>query len=177
MLSAESLRVIRLLLLALLAVVLVGCSSPSYQYRYIPGRTATIQDGYAVAPPAAPERVQAAIAAGNRLIGLPYRYGGGHASSVALDTGYDCSGSASYVLSAAGVLNGPRPSRGFRSYGASGEGKWISIYARRDHVFVVVAGLRFDTGYLGNGSGDHGPRWTMRSRPARGAVIRHPVGL
>jgi hypothetical protein len=66
------------------------------------------------------------------------------------------------------------PSRGFRRYGQSGDGQWISVWARKGHVFLVVAGLRFDTGW--NGDGD-GPRWTAKSRPARGYVIRHPSGL
>jgi hypothetical protein len=66
------------------------------------------------------------------------------------------------------------PSKAFRRYGSSGEGEWISVYARKGHVFLVVAGLRLDTGYTGE---DEGPRWTTRSRPASGCVIRHPEGV
>lgn len=158
----------------LLAVLLLaGCASaPPYVYRYIPGKTATLRDGYAIAPPEAPEAVQAAIAAGNRIAGMPYQWGGGHRHSI--DTGYDCSGSASYVLQAAGRLDSAMPSKAFRRYGESGPGKWISLYARRDHVFLSVAGLRFDTGW---GEGQRGPQWTTKSRPSRGAVLRHPRGL
>jgi hypothetical protein len=47
-----------------------------------------------------------------------------------------------------------------------------TIYATRDHVFLVIAGLRFDTGWTG---GSRGPRWTTRSRPTTGAVERHPA--
>lgn len=155
-----------------LAIFLSGCASPSYQYRFIPGRTATVQDGIATAPASAPPAVQAAVAAGNRIAGLPYEYGGGHGSGI--DSGYDCSGATSYLLRAAGRLDSPMPSTGFRRYGSSGEGKWISIYARKGHVFLVVAGVRFDTGW---GAGSHGPRWTTANRPAKGAVIRHPTGL
>src|SRR5215217_857754 len=43
-----------------------------------------------------PASVSRAIRAANRIAGLPYRYGGGHRSFA--DSGYDCSGSVSYVL-------------------------------------------------------------------------------
>ena len=157
----------------LLLPLLAGCVGPApYVYRHVPGKTAILRDGYAIAPPSAPERVRTAIAAGNRIAGLPYAWGGGHAHSI--DSGYDCSGAASCLLQAAGCLNGAMPSKGFRSYGESGPGEWISIYARRDHVFLVVAGLRFDTGW---GRGPRGPQWTTKSRPTKGAVLRHPRGL
>lgn len=156
------------------ALLLTGCAeTPPYQYEYIPGRTATVNgDGTAAAPPRAPVAVQAAIAAGNEIAGSPYQYGGGHGER---QGGFDCSGAASYVLRAAGRLRGSMPSEGFRHYGESGPGRWISVYARDGHVFLVVAGLRFDTGYTGEENS--GPRWTRRSRPASGYVMRHPEGL
>lgn len=162
------------MLLALTAVMLlVGCAgSPPYVYRYVPGRTAVVQNGYAIAPPSAPEEVHLAIAAGNRIAGLPYAYGGGHGRGI--DSAYDCSGAVSHVLKGAGLLRSPMPSTGFRRYGQSGPGEWISLYARKDHVFLVVAGLRFDTGYT---RGPKGPQWTTRSRPTNGSVVRHPSGL
>jgi hypothetical protein len=156
-----------------LLLFLAGCASPPYVYHYIPGRTAILRDGYAFAPPAAPPDVQVAIAAGNRITGLPYVYGAGH-SSADFDTAYDCSGAASFVLRAAGLLDSPIPSTEFRHYGADGPGRWITIYARRGHVFLVVAGLRFDTGWTG---GPRGPQWTTHSRPTDGAVMRHPYNL
>ena len=153
---------------------LVGCAeTPPYQYEYIPGRTATVTaEGTAVAPPQAPAPVQAAIAAGNEIAGSSYQYGGGHGERRG---GFDCSGATSYVLRAAGQLRDSMPSEGFRNYGENGPGRWISVYARDGHVFLVVAGLRFDTGYTGEENS--GPRWTRRSRPADGCVIRHPAGL
>lgn len=164
--------VLFLLSLALLTC-LSGCAGPEpYRYKYIPGKTAVVRDGYAIAPPSAPAAVHQAIAAGNRIAGLPYKYGGGH--SRGMDSGYDCSGAASFVLQAAGKLRSPMPSTGFRKYGASGPGKWISVYARRDHTFLVVAGLRFDTGWTG---APRGPRWTTKGRPTDGSVVRHPPGL
>jgi hypothetical protein len=91
-----------------------------------------------------------------------------------VDSGYDCSGSTSYVLREAGLMNGCMTSSDFRSYGRSGEGRWITIFARHGHVFMSVAGLRFDTGWHGAGEG---PRWSTKSRPAKGCVVRHPPGL
>jgi len=66
------------------------------------------------------------------------------------------------------------PSSGFRRYGEAGEGEWITLYAQKGHVFLVVAGLRFDTGWTG---APEGPRWTTRPRPAKGALLRHPRAL
>lgn len=153
-------------------LLLTACSGPSYTYCYVPGKTGVVQQGYAFPPPEAPPAVHAAIAAGNRIAGFPYRRGGGHARHD--DSAYDCSGAVSYVLRESGLLRDSMPSKGFRRYGRSGEGEWISVYARRDHVFLVVAGLRFDTGWT---RAPEGPRWTTLSRPANGSVIRHPGGL
>lgn len=154
---------------------LAGCASSNhgrYAYRYVPGKTATVQGGQAVAPASAPRKVRAAIEAGNRIAGLPYSYGSGHTRELA--NAYDCSGAASYVLCQAGLLDEPTTSGAFRSYGTRGSGRWISVYARNGHVFLVVAGLRFDTGW---GTGADGPRWTTNGRPNNGAVVRHPHGL
>ena len=163
----------RFLLLPLFALLLGGCAQPSYVYQYVPGKTADLRDGYAIAPPEAPSEVKAAIAAGNRIAGLPYLYGAGHGP--AIDTAYDCSGAASYVLRGAGRLDKSTTSSALRRYGDSGEGNWISIYARHGHVFLVVAGLRFDTGWTRHGG--KGPQWTKENRPADYCVIRHPEGL
>jgi hypothetical protein len=160
-------------LLCCVATILAGCAGTApYSYRYVPGTTATVQDGRAIAPPSAPPVVHAAIAAGNRIAGLPYGYGCGHTRG--LCSAYDCSGAASYVLCEAGLLDEPTTSHAFRHYGSGGSGRWISVYARRGHVFLVVAGVRFDTGW---GTGAQGPRWTTRDRPSNGAVVRHPPGL
>lgn len=167
------LRFSAVILALIIACFLTGCASPEpYTYRYIPGRTAVLRDGYAIAPPSAPSEVQAAIAAGNRITGLPYVRGGGHART--FDGAYDCSGATSYILQAADRLRRPMPSRAFRSYGERGQGEWVSVYARKGHVFLVVAGLRFDTGWT---KGPRGPQWTTRSRPTDGYVVRHPSGL
>lgn len=141
-------------------------------YRFQHGRTALLKDGVAYAPKRAPEAVKRAIAAGNRLQGKPYKWGGGHARHN--DSGYDCSGTVSYVLREAGLMKGSMPSRGYFSYGKKGEGDWITVYVRSGHVFMTVAGLRLDTGGPG---GRSGPRWKPETRAGRGHVMRHPSGL
>ncbi len=152
---------------------LSGCASPRrYSYSFVPGKTAILRGGVAEAPTSAPKEVHDAITAGNELVGLPYRHGGGHVPGAC--SGYDCSGAASHVLKGAGKLTSPIPSTAFKSFGESGPGDWISIYARSGHVFLVVAGLRYDTGYTGQ---EHGPQWSTLGRPATGCVIRHPPGL
>lgn len=167
------------LLLALLVPLTGGLSSCAWQvkakhpvsYRFQHGRTAMLKDGVAYAPRNAPAAVKRAIAAGNRLQSKPYKWGGGHARQN--DSGYDCSGSVSYVLREAGLLKGSMPSSGYFEYGKKGYGDWISIYTRRGHVFMTVAGLRLDTGW---GADRSGPRWHTRTRPASGTVVRHPKG-
>lgn len=141
----------------------------SYSFDY--GRTAMLRGGLAYAPKGAPEAVKRAIWAGNRLQNKPYKWGGGHA--VLDDTGFDCSGAVSYVLRHAGLLNGQMPSSGFFTYGDRGAGDWITIFVRKGHVFMTVAGLRLDTGW---GSNRSGPRWLTKTRPGKGHVMRHPPG-
>jgi hypothetical protein len=141
-------------------------------YHFQHGRTALLKDGMAYAPRNAPLAVKRALGAGNRLQYRPYKWGGGHALHE--DSGYDCSGTVSYVLREAGLLGGARPSEGYFNYGRKGEGKWITVYIRRGHVFVTVAGLRLDTGGPGERTG---PRWKPETRQTRGYVMRHPAGL
>ena len=167
------------LLLSLLLPFLSGLVSCSNQvkakkpvsYHFESGRTALLQNGLAYAPRNAPAAVIRAVAAGNRLQGMPYKWGGGHSSKY--DSGYDCSGSVSYVLREAGLMNGSIPSKNYFGYGQKGEGKWITLYIRDGHVFMTVAGLRLDTGGPG---GETGPRWKPETRQGRGHVMRHPEG-
>ena len=128
-----------------------------------------LADGTAVPPPGAPAAVAAVIAAGNRIATLPYRWGGGHAQWE--DVGYDCSGSVGYALHGGGLLDASATSGELMSYGDPGPGAWITLYANADHVYMVVAGLRFDT------SGAHPSRWQTASRSAEGFAIRHPPGF
>ena len=118
-----------------------------------------------------PVRVRRAIRAANRIADKPYRYGGGHRSFN--DTAYDCSGSISYVLRAAGALSSPLDSGSFRSWGSPGPGRWITVYAHGGHAFMVIRGRRYDTSSLRvNGS-----RWTKQMRSTAGYTVRHPPGL
>ena len=153
---------------------LVSCSSQvkakqPVSYRFQNGRTAMLKNGIAYAPKSAPASVKRAIAAGNRLQGKPYKWGGGHARLD--DSGYDCSGTVSYVLREAGLMKGSVPSKSYFGYGKKGAGKWITLYVRKGHVFMTVAGLRLDTGGPG---GESGPRWKPETRQGRGHVMRHP---
>jgi peptidoglycan hydrolase-like protein with peptidoglycan-binding domain len=118
-----------------------------------------------------PAAVFRAIAAANRIAGMPYRYGGGHRSFS--DSGYDCSGSVSYVLHGAGRLARPLDSSALMSYGAPGPGRWITIYANPGHTYLVIRGRRYDT----TGRSESGSRWQARERSSAGYVVRHPPGL
>ena len=167
------LRVLWGLLCVVILASLTGCGSTTpYSYQFDYGRSVILRNGYAVAPKSAPPEVHRLVAAGNRLQGLPYKYGGGHRKVE--DTGYDCSGTVSYALIGAGLLKSPMPSDGFRKFGKRGDGKWITVYAKDGHTFLTVGGLRLDTGYRGDG---RGPTWTMRNRPTKGYRQRHPHGL
>jgi hypothetical protein len=110
------------------------------------------------------------IAAANEIATMPYIYGGGHGS---ITGGYDCSGSVSYALAAAGLLSSPLNSTGFMSWGEPGVGEHITIYANPGHMYMVVDGRRFDTSALSGG----GTRWTTEMRSSAGFVARHPPGL
>jgi peptidoglycan hydrolase-like protein with peptidoglycan-binding domain len=128
-------------------------------------------DGLAVAPASAPEEVKAIIAAGNKIASKPYKYGGGHGRW--RDSGYDCSGSISYALHAAGLLDTPLDSSGFMRWGESGRGEWVTIRSNPSHAYMIVAGLRFDT----SARRVTGNRWSEEMRSARGYAGRHPEGL
>jgi cell wall-associated NlpC family hydrolase len=128
-------------------------------------------DGTAVAPRGAPAVVRAVIAAGNEIATKPYKWGGGHGAW--RDSGYDCSGSVSFALAGAGLLNSPLNSTGFKTYGDRGPGRWITLYTNDGHMFMVVAGLRFDTS-----GAQGGTRWQpVDGRSYSGFAVRHPPGL
>jgi len=137
-----------------------------------PGMMATVgADGLAIAPALAPPVVQAVIAAGNKIATMPYIYGGGHGRWE--DAGYDCSGSVSYALHGAGLLETAMPSGSFTSWGEPGPGQWITLYANGGHIYMTVAGLRFDT----SGRTRNGTRWQADQRSGSGYTVVHPPGL
>ena len=131
-------------------------------------RARITSDGLAVAPADAPEEVKQVIAAGNEIAKKPYKYGGGHGDWT--DSGYDCSGSVSYALHGAGLLSRPRDSGEFMSWRSAGRGEWITIYAHGSHVYMKVAGLRFDT----SGLDEDGTRWHSTRASREGYSVRHP---
>ena len=140
----------------------------------VSGSRAVLRNGVAYAPAHAPQSVKNAIWAANTLRRKPYVWGGGHGSFN--DRGYDCSGTVSFALHGAGLLNSPLPSSDLMRYGERGRGRWMTIYSRNGHTFAMIAGLRLDTTDLGRG-GDVGPRWYTYGRDTSGFVARHPAAL
>jgi hypothetical protein len=116
-------------------------------------------------------RVRRIIAAGNRIAGKPYKYGGGHGRWE--DSGYDCSGSVSYALHGAGYLSSALTSGDFMRWGSPGRGRWVTIYASPGHVYMIVNGRRYDT----TGRSESGTRWQASDRSSAGYTVRHPPGL
>jgi cell wall-associated NlpC family hydrolase len=134
-------------------------------------RAVALGNGVALPPLEAPEAVKRMIEAGNGIARTPYLWGGGHGKWQ--DTGYDCSGSVSFVLAAAGYLDSPLASGPLMSWGKPGKGKWVTIYTNPGHVFLEVAGIRFDT----SAQRITGSRWINEMRSTEGFVARHPPGL
>jgi cell wall-associated NlpC family hydrolase len=133
-------------------------------------------DGLATVPPSAPSKVVAMISAANQVARKPYVYGGGHGrlrNEIWIDTAYDCSGSVSFALASAGLIDSPMDSSALARFGRPGRGRWVTIYANAGHAFMTVAGLRFDT----SGRQQTGSRWQTANRSAGGFTVRHPAGL
>jgi hypothetical protein len=200
LLSLSSLRAFALLISAcLLCPAAAAAQSPTGGATYtppppptpapadltVPGTEAKLlPDGTAAAPADAPAPVQQAIWAANRIQDKPYEYGGGHAKIE--DNGYDCSGTVSYALHHAGLLETPLHSGAFMRWGAKGRGEWITVFTNPGHAYAVIAGLRLDTSSYGVGRADRrvarsaterGPRWRPTRRPSRGFRARHPIGF
>ena len=136
-----------------------------------PGERAQLVGQTAIPPSGAPLVVKAVIQAANEISDKPYIWGGGHGSFT--DDGYDCSGAVSYALHGGGLLSSPLDSGGFTAWGSPGAGNWITVYANYGHVYMVVAGLRFDTSM----NGGNGPRWSTMMRSPSGFTARHPSGF
>jgi hypothetical protein len=145
----------------------------------VPGaRARLLPTGLAAAPVAAPPAVKGMVAAANEISDRPYRLV--HYATHLNNPTYDCSSSASHVLWGGGRFGtAPWVSGQLMSYGAHGPGRWVTIYAHSGHVFLYVAGLRFDTGRYDTGpnASESGPRWRLGPRPLTGFAVRHPPGL
>ena len=133
----------------------------------MPGTTAPLRR--TASPPRRCRRraaVQQIIWAGNEIIGLPYIYGGGHASFTS--PGYDCSGTVSFALHGASLLTAPEDSSEFMHWGSHGVGRWVAVFSNPGHAYMTVAGLRLDTSAADDPSNQQGPRWRpLRARQRR----------
>ena len=142
----------------------------------VPGKVAQMRsDGKAAIPRGAPQRVRAMIAAANQIVGKPYKWGGGHAKLI--DRGYDCSGAVSYSLRGGGLLAGSMVSGSLARWAAHGDGRWMTVYANNGHVYMEIAGLRFDTSPVGDPTGRMGVRWRPAIGRRPGFHARHVAGL
>lgn len=151
-----------------------GCVPPAEgEERTAASCGASLVNGGAIPPAGAPARVKQVIRAANEIRHRPYVWGGGHRSW--LSKGYDCSGAVGYALHGAGLLDVTMVSGQLELWGENGPGRWITVYANQEHVFMVVAGLRFDT--RGNPAGVSGPRWHRGRVAPTGFAPRHAAGL
>ena len=123
-------------------------------------------------PNVIPLKVRQVIAAGNAIADFPYVYGGGHASFIA--RAYDCSGSVSYALAAAGLIGAPETSGQLEHWGVPGRGRYLTVFANAGHTFMNVDGVWFDTA---GRAGPYSTRWLTTTPSLTGYAIRHPPGL
>jgi hypothetical protein len=144
-------------------------------------RARLLSGGLAAAPVLAPIAVKGMIAAGNQIAGKPYLYGAAHGAPLSeIAPAYDCSSSVEHLLYGGALLpvTYGAASGTLESFGQPGPGRWVTLYASADHVFMYVAGLRWDTyDAAGPGDGGTGIGWHPLVRSAAGFVARHPVGL
>lgn len=138
-------------------------------------RAKILPDGKAWTSPGAPLALRQMVEAGNRIVGKPYLWGGGHVDWES--RGYDCSGAVSYVLHGAGLLDWPMTSGDLISWGLSGAGRWVTVYTHKTHVFLHLAGIRLDTSWTDDPSGQRGVRWRVQRTHRKGFRVRHPKGL
>jgi cell wall-associated NlpC family hydrolase len=151
----------------------VATTTPEVVEPTAPPGKAVLVNGRAIPPANAPAAVKKVIAAANKIRTKPYVYGGGHARW--WDSGYDCSGAVSFALRGAGLITSPMPSGSLAGWGSAGKGRWITVYANGGHAYAVIAGLRWDTAGVTNGTG---PRWhkSLKAQASGPFTARHPDG-
>jgi hypothetical protein len=151
----------------------VTTTTPEVTAPVAPAGKAMLVNGRAIAPADAPAAVKKVIAAANKIRTKPYVYGGGHGRW--WDRGYDCSGAVSFALRGANLITSPMPSGSLAGWGSPGKGSWISVYANGGHAYAVIAGLRWDTAGVNNGTG---PRWhkSLEAAASGPYTVRHPEG-
>jgi hypothetical protein len=148
-----------------------GCpAGPVPAVAPVPGSVAVIMPNGLARPPAqAPVPVQRLIAAGDEIVDQPYLWGGGHTQPLTqLAAGYDCSGATSFVLYHAGLYPGPmaQAAAAYVSWGVSGDGQWVTVFANTGHVWLAVAGIVLNTAWYAPvqpRTPDSGPRWQPSS--------------
>ena len=59
---------------------------------------------------------------------------------------------------------------------AAAPARWVRIYANKEHVYAVIAGLRWDTSMTDDGD-RQGPGWSETMRSGHGFRLRHPLGI
>jgi len=128
---------------------------------------------------------------------LPYIWGGGHARTGTPDAGtntpsknsgpppgFDCSGYVCACLAAGGLGFKPgqpaMASGALMSWGQSGRGERVTVWANGGHTFIEFTGLgegRFaDTGRNAAPPTDRGPRLRSGTRSTDGFTARHWAG-
>ena len=120
-----------------------------------------------------------------KLFNDGYCYGGEHDGSFLDDDPhdcYDCSSSTSSVLAKFGLLGFSTAivSGTFKHWGAPGRGKYVTVHAADDHVWMefTIPGqpwCRFDTSP--HNCGSTGARVRTCMRDASRFVQRHPPGF
>jgi hypothetical protein len=151
----------------------VSTTTPEVETPTAPPSKAILVRGRAIAPADAPAAVKKVIAAANKIRTKPYIYGGGHGRW--WDAGYDCSGAVSFALHGGSLIDTPMPSGSLAGWGSAGKGRWITVYANGGHAYAIIAGLRWDTAGVTNGTG---PRWhkSLGAQASGPFTARHPAG-
>jgi hypothetical protein len=141
--------------------------------------------GAGAAPMTGPKAVQAMVREADKIASRRYNYewGGGHGAigvpghgtghGSGPGVGFDCSGTVSAVLHAAGLLNTPLTSGPLMSWGAPGPGKHVTIWASPVHTFMAMNGHYFGT----SGSNQGGGAGWIGQFPESMPAVRHPPGL
>jgi hypothetical protein len=134
----------------------------------------------------AKRKIAAMLTTARLLNGLPYVWGGGHASFSMVTSGYDCSGVVSAVLHAGGYLQVPVTTQSLpgQPLVKSGPGRYVTIFdrtylsAEQDHVIIDIDGQWWESGGWGVLSDRvHRMRGVTAAYLKSFNLILHPQGL
>jgi hypothetical protein len=160
------------------------CSTPSVggasSMPSADGYRATLKPDGTVEAKGVPPIVKKIIDAANQIANKPYGpdVGGGHPPSDKIDETYDCSGATMWILRKAGLLDYRNwVAADFMTYGEEVKpgdaAPWVTVLANQDHVFMIIAGLRYDV----ENPRRVGPAWHNDSRTFDGFAARRPAGM